>query len=221
MRVIGGAHRDGEDPVEGGNLDVEHRAAAVRVPARGPSVQDGEPRAPAHEVDPDAERTLMEVRTAVGRTRRKAHHRDHGHPTVHDHPHVRNALRGELDERGVRLQPFLHHGDVGLAAECVESRDDPRGVIVEGLGPQRPPTGAHQLPVRATGDDDDAVAEGAMHRLEHEGVAVGQRREQVPDLKVVPGDGEERGHRNARRLAEPLRRELVVDEWIEVARIPA
>src|SRR5262245_30508951 len=42
VRAVGGPHRDVEGAVEGGDLDVEHGAPAVRVLGRGPSTQDGE-----------------------------------------------------------------------------------------------------------------------------------------------------------------------------------
>ena len=103
---VGRAHRDREErrPTPG-TVDCR-RAARPRsgwsATGRPPAHAVGRP--PVAEVDADADPAEVEVRPSVGARRRHAEHRQDGHATEDEHPHVRHAA----DTRAPRAPARRH-----------------------------------------------------------------------------------------------------------------
>ena len=100
--------------------------AGVGVARDRPVELHGRDAAAACDVEADADRTLVQIRLAVGLLRREPQHAHDRISLEDDQPDVGHAFVADVFERRVGCHQRFDEGDVGASAERVQTADDVR-----------------------------------------------------------------------------------------------
>src|SRR5690606_24898422 len=122
----------------------------------------------AADVQPHADRALVQVGLAVGGGGGQAHH---GHQRVaaeDDHADVRHALEGVVGKAFVELDQGLDDGHVRRAAERVQPGQDVGDVALDVVTAHACAAGLDVFPAVDALDDQNALAAAALGWLDDE-----------------------------------------------------
>ncbi len=199
-----------------GQLHAVHRVGGVRV-LGDLVVQPGAAQGDAGgEVDAHTDGALVQVGLAAGLAGGQAQHGHHRVAHQHDDADVRHAFVADALEDRVRGHAVLDQRAVAVPAEGVEAGEDRGDLMLDLLVADDLAGDSLVAAFEAVGDHQDAVAAGALRRLDHEVVALADDLVELVDLLLGGNDPVHLGYVDPRLDGALLGDDLVVDDRVQV-----
>ena len=167
------------------------------------------------DVHAHADGALVQVGLAVGLAGGQAQHGGHRVPLEHDDAHIRYAADADAVEQVGGAHPVFDQRAVAMAAQGIDAGDNPGDMKLQLLGADHTTGRTPVVALEAVGDHHDAIAAGALGRLDHE-VAVGlDNALELTDALLGINDAVHVRHLDAGVQGQLLGADLVVHQRVQ------
>src|SRR5450830_439187 len=205
------------EPVPVRQLHAIHRVGGVGV-FGDDAVQPGAAQGQAGgQIYAHADRALVQVGLAAGLAGRQAQHGHHRVAHQHDDADIRHAFVADALENLVGYHAVLDQRAVAMAAQGVQAGEDAGDLMLDFL--MADDLAGHRAiaPLKAVGDDEDAVTAGALGRLDHEVAAPANDLVELVDFLLGGYRPVHFRHVDAGRQGPFLGDDLVIHDRVQAA----